>query len=292
MKKKSIIISLLMIFALSGCSNGKSGGENDPFNPTKPDDFVEPENTTINSISLDKSELDLVVGKGYNLIVNFDPEDLTLEQKGVIWASSDSAVATVSQYGQVKAVKAGDAIISCTTEIDNVVAYCRVYVFNSESDKVTRYERVDDLSTLKAGDIVTIGCPQKGLIATNTFVGAGIVPTTITYSNDGSYITGDMSNADTYLLSGSEDLWQLENKDNKLLAAHNLKNIDLVNKKGNTRWMFEFNEKHHWLGIMSSSNVPGWLMFNTKANLLTLYETESELIDMFFPTLYRYTIVR
>lgn len=82
--------------------------------------------TNVTGISLDKTTLALNVGETGKLKATVSPADAS--NKGVIWSSSDKAVATVAEDGTVKAVKAGETTITATAEGGNFTASCKVTV--------------------------------------------------------------------------------------------------------------------------------------------------------------------
>ncbi|WP_317853657.1 Ig-like domain-containing protein [Chakrabartyella piscis] len=64
-------------------------------------------------ISLDKSNTTLSTNQSVNVSVIFSQDNIT--DSSVTWTSSNSAVATVNQYGVVSGVSNGEAIITATT---------------------------------------------------------------------------------------------------------------------------------------------------------------------------------
>ena len=80
----------------------------------------------VNGISLDKSEVVVKKNKTVTLKATVSPE--TLEDKSVIWKSSDTKIATVTSSGKVKGVKTGIATITCTSVATGAKATCKVTV--------------------------------------------------------------------------------------------------------------------------------------------------------------------
>ena len=78
----------------------------------------------VESISLDRHEVDLTVGDSDTLIAAVTPDNAT---EDVLWASSDESVVTVDQDGNITAVGAGEAIIVAGTE-NGVYDICFVTV--------------------------------------------------------------------------------------------------------------------------------------------------------------------
>lgn len=83
-------------------------------------------NVPVQSISLNWSEYTIKDSKPLELIVNFNPTNAT--NKIVTWKSSNEAVATVDESGEVTAVGNGTADITATTEDGNFKATCQVTV--------------------------------------------------------------------------------------------------------------------------------------------------------------------
>lgn len=81
--------------------------------------------SSIADISLDKTELSMIVGDTETLTAIITPADATLREK-IVWISSDQTVATVDDSGKVRAVKEGNAIISA--KVEGKTAGCNVSV--------------------------------------------------------------------------------------------------------------------------------------------------------------------
>ena len=80
----------------------------------------------VESVSLDKTSLELTEGDKATLTATVLPENAT--NKNVSWSSSDEKVATVSATGEVTAVAPGKATIIVTTEDGAKTAKCEVTV--------------------------------------------------------------------------------------------------------------------------------------------------------------------
>ena len=88
--------------------------------------------------SINKTELTMNVGETFELVVNMD----------ATWSSSNTEVATVQQgamIGTVKALKAGEAVITATTA-DNKTATCKVTVKEGTTPPATADISVTDNS--------------------------------------------------------------------------------------------------------------------------------------------------
>ena len=79
----------------------------------------------VTSITLDKSELSLYTGNSETLTATIEPDNAT--NKNVTWSSDNADVAIVNN-GTVKAMGAGDATITVTTEDVGKTATCVVHV--------------------------------------------------------------------------------------------------------------------------------------------------------------------
>lgn len=79
----------------------------------------------IESISLDRSSVELIEGKSFTLTATITPDNAT--NKTITWSSSDESVATV-ENGKVISTKEGTATIIAKTEDGNKTATCEVKV--------------------------------------------------------------------------------------------------------------------------------------------------------------------
>lgn len=78
----------------------------------------------VESVILDKTELELMEGDVYILTATVDP--VNADDSEVSWTSSDVSVATVTENGEVAAIAAGNAVI--IAEAGGITAECRVMV--------------------------------------------------------------------------------------------------------------------------------------------------------------------
>ena len=84
--------------------------------------------TAVSGVELSMSTLNLLVGDKFELEANVKPS--TAENKNVSWKSSNSSVASVSEYGVVTALKSGSTTITVTTEEGKFTSSCTVKVDN------------------------------------------------------------------------------------------------------------------------------------------------------------------
>lgn len=82
--------------------------------------------TSVNKVSLDKTELALTVGDTQTLTATITPDDAN--NKNVSWSSDKPSVATVDENGTVTAVAVGTANITVKTEDGEKTAVCAVTV--------------------------------------------------------------------------------------------------------------------------------------------------------------------
>lgn len=116
---------------------------------------------TLKSISLNKKELKLEIGKTETLTVSFTP--VNAQNKNVTWKSSDDEIVTV-ENGKIKALKPGTAEIKVISEEGQKEAICKVTVTSApiesisfSDEEITVYE--DSVTTL-----VTISKPENTAI--------------------------------------------------------------------------------------------------------------------------------
>ncbi|MDE5789615.1 MAG: leucine-rich repeat protein, partial [Muribaculaceae bacterium] len=80
--------------------------------------------TEASSVSLDKTDISVTVGKSVKITATVEPKDTF--DKTIVWTSSDNNIATVSDDGRVTAISVGVAIITATC--GDVSASCTVTV--------------------------------------------------------------------------------------------------------------------------------------------------------------------
>lgn len=88
--------------------------------------IVEKATIPVTGVSLNKTELSLLTDKKETLIATITPDEATV--KTVTWKSSNEAVATVNEIGEVTAISVGTATITVTTVDGNKTATCDVTV--------------------------------------------------------------------------------------------------------------------------------------------------------------------
>ena len=146
----------------------------------------------VTGVTLNKSSTTLTVGSSERLTATVSPN--TAANKNVIWASQNTAVATVDAAGTVTAVNAGTAVITVTTEDGGKTASCSVTVSPNEGGGSTGGGSTGGGST--SGGSTSGGStgssPTGGGSSTssNTTVNAdGSVTTTVIDKNTGTVTT-------------------------------------------------------------------------------------------------------
>lgn len=159
--------------------------------------------TPAESISVSQSAAKLYIGDTLSLSATVLPEEAS--DKTVIWSSSDNAVASVDDNGNVTAISAGEATV--TARCGNVTATCTITVIpnpagygdNIESNGIV-YTVIDEearyLST-KEGSLI-----ENSIIPGNTFNGILDIPTTV---SDG-YYDYTVTEIGSYGFAGSDHL--------------------------------------------------------------------------------------
>ena len=248
------------------------------------------------SISLNKRSLVLVVGKKDDLVVNFEPDTEDVDLKDGTWESSDNSVATV-RYGRVTAVKKGTAVISFTTTLGNLKAYCTVTVVNSEDEIIKEFVKVDDMDSIKLGDELIFACPEFGVAASLNRYDRYLLPSSASFTHDGNkLISFDEDVARFYVGEGIDDAFTLENQNNEYLAGKLTQrdtSLSFVKSKGQINWIFERAE-NTGLDYCVNYDIADdlWLMFNKISDgdiRFNLYDSNVTTL-MKLPTIYRYTI--
>lgn len=87
---------------------------------------VVPATVAVTGVNLNKTSTSLAVGEEETLVATVNPDNAT--NKNVSWSSSNAGVASVDATGKVKALTAGTATITVTTQDGNKTATCDVTV--------------------------------------------------------------------------------------------------------------------------------------------------------------------
>ena len=112
----------------------------------------------VTEVTLDKTELTLTEGETETLTATVRPDNA--DNKKVTWSSDKTDVATVDGTGKVTAVKAGEAVITVTTEDGGKTATCRVTV-KAKAVGVTEVTLDKTELTLTEGEMETLTATVK-----------------------------------------------------------------------------------------------------------------------------------
>lgn len=121
----------------------------------------EDEPSALTGISIDETNLYLLIGQEHKFRVTFEPE--SAETVEVSWASSDPAVASISEAGELTALTEGKTVITVTTAEGGFTATCNVEVakemvpvtrvtLNESSLTKNRDEKVQLVATVEPED--------------------------------------------------------------------------------------------------------------------------------------------
>ena len=236
-----------------------------------------------------------------SIVVNFS-KDLSLEQKAGHFISSNTAVATIDDYGRLRGVSEGSTVIKFTSTVYDTFCTMTVYVHTSLDNIKREYLRLDNPDDIEVGDELIFACPQFGVAASVNISGGYIIPAPATFSSDGSKIT-DFSQyvAEYYVGPGKySDSLTFESQENAYLACKSTTGGRKLsysdNGKAQINWIVEKPEGYSQSFIVSDDiqNEDYWLMFNKINNndlRFNIYNSnETELMKI--PTIYRKTIIR
>lgn len=156
--------------------------------------------TPVESITLSNASLSIAEGETATLTVTIIPADAT--EKNIMWASSDTDVATVSANGEVTGVKVGSATITAisingksancaVTVVSNIVAATSITISNielilTEGDEATLTATVMPVDATDKSVTWTSSDPSVATVSANgavTAVKAGTATITASSSN-------------------------------------------------------------------------------------------------------------
>lgn len=287
----------------------------DPIEPTDPTDPVDPssdvdpteDDPDIDSgisVSFSKRVIDIdKSGKTTYLSVNVSG-DIKLADEEYHYTSSNLNVATVDDFGRLKGIAVGSAVITFSLVKYDVKCSMTVYVHESLDDIVREYIRLDNPDDIKVGDELVFASPNLGLAASVNIQSGYIVPAPLTFSSDKSKIaTMSQYVAEYYVGPGSsEDVFTLENQEGNYLACKDTtggrKLVYSDNGKAQINWIVEKPEGYDETFIVSFDLIDDyWLMFNkvSKDNSdirFNIYDSNEQAGIMEKPIIYRKTIIR
>ena len=112
----------------------------------------------VTEVTLDKTELTLTEGETETLTATVKPDNA--DNRKVTWSSDKTDVATVGGDGKVTAVKAGEAVVTVTTEDGGKTATCKVTV-RAKAVNVTEVSLDKTELTLTEGETETLTATVK-----------------------------------------------------------------------------------------------------------------------------------
>ena len=112
----------------------------------------------VTEVTLDKTELTLTEGETETLTATVKPDNA--DNRKVTWSSDKTEVATVDGAGRVTAVKAGEAVVTVTTEDGGKTATCKVTV-KAKAVNVTDVSLDRTELTLTEGEAETLTATVK-----------------------------------------------------------------------------------------------------------------------------------
>lgn len=118
----------------------------------------------VTDVSLDRTELTLTEGETETLTVTVKPDNA--DNRKVTWSSDKTEVATVGGDGRVTAVKAGEAVVTVTTEDGGKTATCKVTV-KAKAVPVTGVDVKPWSVTIGANGTTKLTCTVAPSNATN-----------------------------------------------------------------------------------------------------------------------------
>ena len=119
---------------------------------------VKAKTVSVTEVTLDKTELTLTEGEAETLTATVKPDNA--DNKKVKWSSDKTEIATVDGAGKVTAVKAGEAVVTVTTEDGGKTASCKVTV-KAKAVNVTEVTLDKTELTLTEGETETLTATVK-----------------------------------------------------------------------------------------------------------------------------------
>ena len=151
MKRKVLIISAALALILAGCT-GQTNTQSDFVPGGNTSQRESSEGVHPQSVSLDKESLEMEVGQTATLVATVLPSDA--DDKTVLWSASGDGVVSVDD-GVVKALKAGQAVVTARTRDGGHTATCNVTV--KDEDEGQKPEGAVDLEYSTADNLASHG---------------------------------------------------------------------------------------------------------------------------------------
>ena len=119
---------------------------------------VKAKTVSVTEVTMDKTELTLTEGETETLTATVRPDNA--DNRKVTWSSDKTEIATVDGAGKVTAVKAGEAVVTVTTEDGGKTASCKVTV-KAKAVNVTEVTLDRTELTLTEGETETLTATVK-----------------------------------------------------------------------------------------------------------------------------------
>ena len=224
----------------------------------------------VQSISLDKMSLELIIKEAYQLTATVKPSNAIA--KDVRWISSDESVATVSSNGRVLAISSGTATITAYAS-SGVCASCEVTVqSNNTPFKAEWAFSADAMAAYKDN----FGGTGPGINDTNAGDGGMFVNSNVSPGGNITYVQIDKTSLDANgnamrIVGGTGhpfvkgpwvgDYWlfTLSNgKEQPAGAKAHIKYITRVSKTAPKYWIAEYNDGIEWKPAFATSSGSGF----------------------------------
>lgn len=231
---------------------------------------------SVSGITIGKTSVDMNAGDPFSLKAVISPADAA--NRGIVWSSSDSTIASVDTNGIVKALKQGTADITATSQDGSFTAVCKVnvikpYEYQGEviDNTLNKIVKAIKNTSLKT---VFVDAANNKKVEKTVFDAIKNIDKSITFIQDkiqwtfnGKNLNGDIKDIDL-----SVNIAPLKNT-----SSHNKAAIgDKIN--GSDALVISFAENGKLPGsakvkIKLDSN---WLSGKNKNNLFVYYYNESE----------------
>mgnify|MGYP006276141065 CR=1 FL=1 len=133
MRRAMMVAIAAVVLVLAGCPNPAGSDESDGSGGDNgTDGSGNGQAIAVTGVSLDQSSLSLTVGESVTLTATVKPSDAV--DPSVSWSSDNTAVATVSDAGEVTAVGGGFAVVTVTTADGSFTATADVTVSPQTGD--------------------------------------------------------------------------------------------------------------------------------------------------------------
>lgn len=205
---------------------------------------VEALSKKVTSISIDKKELQLVIGEESALKTTINPS--YAENKNVKWQSSDEKIATVED-GVVKAKRVGTTEIKVITEDGEKEAICKVTVISPPIKNISFKEKEKTIYLGNTENLITINDPVNSELESPIWTSSNEKVVKVVNGK----ITG---------LAIGESIVTLSNKEKTITATINIKVVNKPVEKLNItvdgyNLNFDPNIKNYQLKIGSESEL-------------------------------------